>query len=289
MPYSHPEALVESEWLAAHLEDPHVRILDASFTLPGVTPTARENYDRGHLPGAVFFDIDDIAAPGTSLPHMIPSADLFAQKIGAIGVGDGDKVVVYDSAGLSSAGRAWWMLRLFGHRDVALLDGGLPKWQTEGRPLTTVVPAPALRHFTARFDPSLMRDKVAVLANLASGREQIIDARAAGRFDGSTPEIRPGLRRGHIPGSRNLPYDRLTDPETHQIKSAEALSALFHDAGIEPSRPIVTTCGSGVTACALAFALYLIGHPEAAVYDGSWSEWGLTGDTPVETGPATKA
>jgi thiosulfate/3-mercaptopyruvate sulfurtransferase len=289
MPYSHPEALVESEWLAAHLEDPHVRILDASFTLPGVTPAARENYDRGHLPGAVFFDIDDIAAPGTSLPHMIPSADLFAQKIGAIGVGDGDKVVVYDSAGLSSAGRAWWMLRLFGHRDVALLDGGLPKWQTEGRPLTTVVAASALRHFTARFDPSLMRDKVAVLANLASGREQIIDARAAGRFDGSTPEIRPGLRRGHIPGSRNLPYDRLTDPETHQIKSAEALSALFHDAGIEPSRPIVTTCGSGVTACALAFALYLIGHPEAAVYDGSWSEWGLTGDTPVETGPATKA
>ena len=289
MPYFHPEALVESEWLAAHLEDPHVRILDASFTLPGVTPAARENYDRGHLPGAVFFDIDDIAAPGTSLPHMIPSADLFAQKIGAIGVGDGDKVVVYDSAGLSSAGRAWWMLRLFGHRDVALLDGGLPKWQAEGRPLTTVVPAPALRHFTARFDPSLMRDKVAVLANLASGREQIIDARAAGRFDGSTPEIRPGLRRGHIPGSRNLPYDRLTDPETHQIKSAEALSALFHDAGIEPSRPIVTTCGSGVTACALAFALYLIGHPEAAVYDGSWSEWGLTGDTPVETGPATKA
>jgi thiosulfate/3-mercaptopyruvate sulfurtransferase len=289
MPYSHPEALVESEWLAAHLEDPHVRILDASFTLPGVTPAARENYYRGHLPGAVFFDIDDIAAPGTSLPHMIPSADLFAQKIGAIGVGDGDKVVVYDSAGLSSAGRAWWMLRLFGHRDVALLDGGLPKWQTEGRPLTTVVPASALRHFTARFDPSLMRDKVAVLANLASGREQIIDARAAGRFDGSTPEIRPGLRRGHIPGSRNLPYDRLTDPETHQIKSAEALSALFHDAGIEPSRPIVTTCGSGVTACALAFALYLIGHPEAAVYDGSWSEWGLTGDTPVETGPATKA
>lgn len=287
MPNTHPEALVSSEWLAVHLDDPHVRILDASFTLPGVTPTARENYDRGHIPGAVFFDIDDIAAPGISLPHMIPSADLFARKIGALGVGDGDKVVVYDSAGLSSAGRAWWMLRLFGHREAVLLDGGVPKWQSEGRPLTTVVPAVARRHFTARFDPSLVRDKMAVLANLTSRREQIVDARAAGRFDGSTPEVRAGLRSGHIPGSRNLPYDRLTDPETRQIKSAEALLALFRDAGVEPDRPIVTSCGSGVTACALAFALYLIGHPDAAVYDGSWSEWGLPGDTPVETGAAT--
>ena len=289
MPYAHPEALVESEWLAAHLDGPHVRILDASFTLPGVTPAARENYDRGHIPGAVFFDIDEVAAPGTSLPHMIPSADLFAQKIGALGVGDGDKVVVYDGAGLSSAGRAWWMLRLFGHRDVALLDGGLPKWQTEGRPLTTVVPAPAPRRFTARIDPSLVRDKMEVLANLASRREQIVDARAAGRFDGSTPEIRPGLRRGHIPGSRNLPYDRLTDPVTRRIKSAEELTVLFRDAGVDPGRPIVTSCGSGVTACALAFALHLIGHPGAAVYDGSWSEWGLPGDTPVATGAATGA
>jgi thiosulfate/3-mercaptopyruvate sulfurtransferase len=289
MPYAHPEALVSSEWLAAHLDDPHVRVVDASFTLPGVTPTARENYDRGHIPGAVFFDIDDIAALGTSLPHMIPSPELFAQKIGALGIGDGDKVVVYDSAGLSSAGRAWWMLRIFGHQDVALLDGGLPKWKAEGRPLGTAVPRPAPRRFTARFDPALVRDKAALLANLSTGREQVVDARAAGRFDGSTPEVRPGLRSGHIPGSRNLPYDQVTDPATKEIKSAEELTALFRQAGVALDRPIATSCGSGVTACALAFALHLIGHPGAAVYDGSWSEWGLPGDTPVETGPAAKA
>ena len=289
MPYAHPEALVSSDWLAAHLDDPHVRVVDASFTLPGVAPTARENYDRGHIPGAVFFDIDDIAAPDTSLPHMIPSPDLFAHKIGALGIGDGDNVVVYDSAGLSSAGRAWWMLRSFGHRDVALLDGGLPKWKAEGRPLDLAIPTPAPRRFTARFDPATVRDKAAVLANLATGREQVVDARAAGRFDGSAPEARPGLRSGHIPGSRNLPYDRVTDPATKRLKSAEELRALFRAAGVALDRPVVTSCGSGVTACALAFALHLIGHPGAAVYDGSWSEWGLPGDTPVETGPAAPA
>jgi thiosulfate/3-mercaptopyruvate sulfurtransferase len=289
MPYAHPEALVATEWLAAHLDDPQVRVVDASFTLPGVTPTARENYDRGHIPGAVFFDIDDIAAPGASLPHMIPSADLFAQKIGALGIGGDDKVVVYDSAGLSSAGRAWWMLRMFGHRDAALLDGGLPKWKAEGRPLDTAIPMPAPRRFAARFDPSLVRDRADLLANLSSRREQVVDARAAGRFDGAAPEVRPGLRSGHIPGSRNLPYDQMTNPTTRQMKSAEALTALFRDAGVALNRPVVTSCGSGVTACALAFALHLIGHPGAAVYDGSWSEWGLPGDTPVETGPATKA
>jgi thiosulfate/3-mercaptopyruvate sulfurtransferase len=286
MPYAHPEALVGTDWLAAHLGDPRVRILDASFTLPGITPTARENYAREHIPGAVFFDIDDIAEPGNSLPHMIPSPDLFAQKIGALGIGDGDKVIVYDMNGLSSAGRVWWMLRMFGHQDVALLNGGLPRWKSEGRPLTAIVPNPTARRFTARFDRSLVRDKAAIIVNLSSRQEQVVDARAAGRFDGSTPEFRPGLRSGHIPGSRNLPYDRVTDPQTRQIKSAEALRSLFHEAGVALDRPIVTSCGSGVTACALAYALHLIGHPGAAVYDGSWSEWGLPGDTLVETGPA---
>jgi thiosulfate/3-mercaptopyruvate sulfurtransferase len=286
MPYAHPEALVGSDWLAAHLDDPNVRILDASFKLPGVTPTAREDYERGHIPGAVFFDIDDIAASDTSLPHMIPSADVFTQKMSALGVGDTDTVIVYDGVGLSSAGRAWWMLRLFGHENVALLDGGLPKWRAKGRALQTAIPVPAPRHFTARFDPSLLRHKAALLGNLAGRGEQVVDARAAGRFDGSMPEVRPGLRSGHIPGSRNLPYDRLTDPDTRQLKSAEALAALFKEAGVALDRPIVTSCGSGVTACALAFALHLIGHPGAAVYDGSWSEWGLPGDTPVETGLA---
>ena len=286
MPYAHPEALVSTEWLAAHLDDPHVRVVDSSFKLPGITPTAKEDYDRGHIPGAVFFDIDDIAEPGTSLPHMIPAPDLFARKMEGLGIGDGDRVVAYDSVGLSSAGRAWWMLRLFGHRDVAILDGGLPKWRAEGRPLDTALPSPPRRRFTARFDPVLVRDKRALLENLSTRREQVVDARAAGRFEGTAEETRPGLRRGHIPGSRNLPYDRVTDPQTHQLRSAEELSRLFRDAGVALDRPIVASCGSGVTACALAFALHLIGHPGAAVYDGSWSEWGLPGDTPVEPGPS---
>lgn len=286
MPYAHPEALVTTEWLADHIGDPHVRVVDFSFKLPGITPTAREDYDRGHIPGAAFFDIDDIAEPGTSLPHMIPSPELFARKMERLGIGDDDRVIVYDSAGLSSAGRAWWMLRLFGHHDVALLDGGLPKWKAEGRPLETAVPNPPRRRFSARFDPALVRDKQALLDNLSTRREQPVDARAAGRFEGVAEETRPGLRRGHIPGSRNLPYDRVTDPQTRRLRDAEALSNLFRDAGVALDRPIVTSCGSGVTACALAFALHLIGHPGTAVYDGSWSEWGLPGDTPVETGPA---
>ena len=286
MPYAHPEALVGTDWLAAHLGDPQVRVVDASFKLPGITPTAREDYDRAHIPGAVFFDIDDVCEPGTPLPHMIPSPDLFARKIGALGIGDGDRIVVYDSAGLSSAGRAWWMLRMFGHPNVALLDGGLAKWCAEGRPLDTAVPTPQPRHFTARFDPSLVRDKQGLIGNLTTRQEQVVDARAAGRFDGTAPEPRPGMRSGHIPGSRNVPYELVTDPRTRQLKSADELTQLFRDAGVALDRPIVTSCGSGVTACALAFALHLIGHPGAAVYDGSWSEWGLPGDTPIETGPA---
>jgi thiosulfate/3-mercaptopyruvate sulfurtransferase len=286
MPYAHPEALVGTEWLASHIHDPHIRIVDASFKLPGITPTAREDYDRGHIPGAVFFDIDDVAEPDTSLPHMIPSPELFARKMEGLGIGDDDRVIVYDSAGLSSAGRAWWMLRLYGHHNVALLDGGLPKWKAEGRPLDTAMPNPPHRRFSARFDPALVRDKQALLDNLSTRREQVVDARAAGRFAGIAEETRPGLRRGHIPGSRNLPFDRVTDPQTRLLSDANELSRLFRDAGVALDRPIVTSCGSGVTACALAFALHLIGHPGAAVYDGSWSEWGLPGDTPVETGPA---
>jgi thiosulfate/3-mercaptopyruvate sulfurtransferase len=286
MPYAHPEALVGTDWLAAHLSDPHVRVVDGSFKLPGVTPTARQDYDQAHIPGAVFFDIDDICEPGTSLPHMIPTPELFAQKVGALGIGEDDRVVVYDSAGLSSAGRAWWMLRMFGHHNVAVLDGGLPKWRAEGWPLDAVVRNPPQRRFTTRFDPSLVRDKRALIENLATRREQVVDARAAGRFDGTAPEPRAGMRSGHIPGSRNVPYELVTDPATRQLKSADELTRLFRDAGVALDRPIVTSCGSGVTACALAFALHLIGHPVAAVYDGSWSEWGLPGDPPIETGPA---
>src|ERR1700675_4818671 len=188
MPYARPEALVSTEWLAAHLAAPHLRVLDSSYKQPGITPTARADYDAGHIPGAVFFDIDDVAEPGTSLPHMIPSAERFAEKMAERGIGNGDSVVVYDANGLSSAGRAWWLLRLFGHDNVALLDGGLPKWKAEGGPLATEVAAIPVRQFTVRFDPALVRDKGAVLANIGSKRKQVIDARAAGRFDGSAEE-----------------------------------------------------------------------------------------------------
>jgi thiosulfate/3-mercaptopyruvate sulfurtransferase len=287
MPYAHPEALVSTEWLAAHLSDPHVRILDSSFKQPGITPTARADYDAGHIPGAVFFDIDGVAEPGTSLAHMIPSAERFAAKMAERGIGSEDKVIVYDANGLSSAGRAWWMLRLFGHDNVALLDGGLPKWKAEGRPLDTKAPVIPQRRFTTRFDPALVRDKAAVLANVTNRREQVVDARAAGRFDGSAEETWPGRRRGHIPGSCNLSFDQVTDPQTKQLKNAEELQKLFAGAGVALDRPIVTSCGSGVTACALAFALYLIGHDRAAIYDGSWSEWGLPDGPPIATGAAT--
>jgi thiosulfate/3-mercaptopyruvate sulfurtransferase len=286
MPYARPEALVTSDWLAAHLSDPNVRVVDGSYKQPGITPTAREDYDAGHIPGAVFFDIDDVAEPGTSLPHMIPSAQRFARKMVERGIGNEDRVIVYDAVGLSSAGRPWWLLRLFGHNNVALLDGGLPHWKAEGRRLETTAPVIPTRRFTARPSIALVRDKAAILANLGTQTEQIVDARSTGRFDGSAEETWPGRRRGHIPGSRNLPFDQVTDPETRRLKSAEELRALFDNAGVTLDQPVVASCGSGVTACALAFALHLIGHPGAAIYDGSWSEWGLPGETSIETGPA---
>jgi thiosulfate/3-mercaptopyruvate sulfurtransferase len=284
VPYAHPEALVSTEWLAGHLDAPDLRVVDGTFTLPGVRPTGAELYRERHIPGAVFFDIDEIADEKSSLPHMLPSAEKFALRMRKLGLGDGHKIVIYDSAGLSSAARPWWMLRIFGHRDVAVLDGGLPKWQAEGRPVTDEIPAPRERHFTARLNTLLVRDKGQLLDNLKTRREQVLDARSRGRFAGTGKEPRDGLRGGHIPGSFNLPYDELTDPKTRTLLPAEELERRFAAAGLERGKPIVTSCGSGVTACALAFGLHLVGWPDAAVYDGSWSEWGLPGDTPVDTG-----
>jgi thiosulfate/3-mercaptopyruvate sulfurtransferase len=284
MPYANPNALVSTDWLAAHLAAPDLRVVDGSLTLPRVTPTAHQLYRQRHIPGAMFFDIDDIADDKNPLPHMLPSPEKFAQRLRKLGLGDGHKIVVYDGAGLNSAARPWWMLRVFGHADVAILDGGLPKWQADGRPVTDELPVPRERHFTARLNTLLVRDKAQLLENLKSKREQVLDARSRARFAGTAKEPRAGLRSGHIPGSLNLPSDELVDPKTRTVLPADELARRFAAAGLDRGKPVVTSCGSGVTACALAFGLHLLGWPDAAVYDGSWSEWGMPGDTPVDTG-----
>ncbi|MDB5408160.1 MAG: 3-mercaptopyruvate sulfurtransferase [Rhodospirillales bacterium] len=287
MTQADPTALISTEQLAAQLGAADLRIVDGSFKMPGVTPTAIEDYRSRHLPGAVFFDIETIADAANPLPHMLPNPTEFAAKMGALGIGDADRVVVYDSAGLVSAGRVWWMFRAFGHDKVQVLDGGLPKWLAEGRPTDAIVPTPLPGKFTARFHPEMLRAKQDLLDNLATRREQVIDARATPRFEGSVAEPRPGLRAGHIPGSFSLPSDQLIDRDAKTVLPATQLRALFEAAGVDLARPIVTSCGSGVTAGALALALHLIGHKSVALYDGSWSEWGLPGETPVATGPAT--
>jgi thiosulfate/3-mercaptopyruvate sulfurtransferase len=286
MPYAHPESLVSTEWLAAHIDAPQLRVFDASFTLPNVKPTAQEEYARRHIPGAMFFDIDEISDHSNLLPHMLPGPEDFARMAGALGIGNDRQIILYDMSGFGSAPRAWWMLRVFGHDNVAILDGGLPKWLAEGRAVTTYVPQPKPVTFSPRFDGSRVRNKTQLLANLEEKREQVLDARSAGRFAGTAPEPRLGLRGGHIPGSINVPYDTLGDPKTRRYLPAEAIEARFRAAGVERGQPIVTSCGSGVTACALTFALHLVGWGKSAVYDGSWSEWGLeNSNTPVETGP----
>jgi thiosulfate/3-mercaptopyruvate sulfurtransferase len=234
------------------------------------------------VPGAVFFDIDAIADRTTSLPHMLPSPEAFAAAVGALGIGSGDRVGVYDVRGVVSAARVWWTFRVFGHEAVAVLDGGLRKWQAEGRPVEHGAPKPAPRTFTARLRPELVRSLDAMRANLTSRAAQVLDARSAGRFAGTEPEPRPGLRGGHIPGSLNLPYETLYRADG-TLKAPDELRGAITAAGVDLGRPVVTSCGSGVTASVLALALYLVGRPDAAVYDGSWSEWGSRSDTPVET------
>jgi thiosulfate/3-mercaptopyruvate sulfurtransferase len=283
MSYAHPEALVSTEWLARHLDDDAVAIVDASFKLPGVLPPAHEDYARAHIPGAVFFDVDAVADAASPLPHMLPGPQDFARMVGAMGLGDGRRIVVYDAAGIAAT-RAWWMFRVMGHGDVAVLDGGLHTWRAEGRALTDKVPAPTPRTFTPRFDQSLVRDRAQVMANLDSGRETVVDARSPARFAGTAPEPRPGLRAGHIPGALNLPWEELSERKTGTMLPADALAARLRAAGLSPDRRVTASCGSGVSACVVAFALHLVGWPPAAVYDGSWSEWGQAGDTPVATG-----
>jgi len=277
------EALVSTEWLAEHMSAPDLRVVDASWYLPAMNRDAKKEYAEGHIPGAVFFDIDEIADTDSSLPHMLPSVEKFASRMRRLGIGDGNRVVVYDgSDNHLSAPRAWWMFRVFGHGDVAVLNGGFKKWKAEGRPVEDMPPLPRERHFTARRNDLLVRDAEQMLANLSSRREQVLDARPAGRFTGTEPEPRPGLRGGHIPGSKSLPQGSLTDPATGLFRSDAQLMALFAQAGVDPAQPIVTTCGSGVSACGVALALHVTGHRQVAVYDGSWSEWGARADLPVE-------
>ena len=275
--------LVSSDWLSGHMQDRDIRILDATFKLPGATPTAREDYLSQHIPGAPFFDVDAVADLSSKLPHMLPTPAAFEAAARGLGISNDTHVIVYDGPGLMSAGRAWWTFRVYGHDKVSVLDGGLRNWIAEGRPTTPDVPTVTAGSFTARYRPELVRGKAEMVENLTTGREQIIDARPSGRFRGIDPEPRLGLRSGHIPSSLNLPSGTLTQAETGRMKSPEELRALFADSGLDLAKPITATCGSGVTAAALAFALQLIGKPDVAVYDGAWAEWGQPGDTPIAT------
>jgi len=276
------EAIVTTEWLAKHLSDPDLRVVDGTWHMPHLKRDPRAEFEAAHVPGAVFFDIDATADRTTTLPHMLPTAEQFGAAVGALGIGNGDRVVVYDVRGVVSAARVWWTFRAFGHDAIAVLDGGLRAWRAEGRPVESGPGRPTPRPFTARRRPELVRDVEAMRANIGTRAAQVLDARSAGRFAGTEPEPRAGLRGGHIPGSLNLPYETLYRPDG-TLKPPDELRGIVTAAGIDLGRPVVTTCGSGVTASVLALALYLIGRHDVAVYDGSWSEWGSRSDTPVET------
>lgn len=278
-----PKTLVSTDWLAAHLKDPDLRVLDGSWYLPQEGRDATAEYEAAHIPGARFFDIDEISDQRSELPHMVPPVEKFMSRMRAMGVGDGHQVVVYDGSGIRSAARVWWLFRLMGQNNVAVLDGGFPKWQAEGHPIEDMPPIVRDRHMTVRFQNALVRDVTQVSAASKLRDHEIIDARAAGRFAGSSPEPREGLRSGHIPGSRNVPFTDLLNADG-TMNSPEACRAVFEAAGVDLSKPAITTCGSGVTAAVLSLALERMGKDDHALYDGSWSEWGAFATLPVATG-----
>jgi len=275
-------AVVSTEWLAARLETPGLRVLDASWYLPGSGRDAVTEYEAAHIPGAVFFDVDANSDLRSPLPHMLPTETEFSERMGSLGLNDSDELVVYDGSGVNlSAPRVWWMFRIFGHHQVAALDGGIGKWRREHRPIEEgVVTLPSGR-FTARLDRHRVRDLLAVRSNIQQRSEQLVDVRSAGRFAGLEPEPRPGLRGGHVPGSVNLPFTALVQPDGTILPPPE-LRRRVVEAGIDLSRPVVATCGSGTSACALVLSLHLLGHTQVAVYDGAWAEWGGRADTPIE-------
>jgi len=282
MSYVHPEALVSTDWLSQHLQAPDVRVVDASWYLPQESRDPHIEYEIGHIPGAVFFDIDEISDTGNPLPHMLPSAEKFTSRVRKMGLGDGNRIVVYDGGLMAPAARVWWMFRLFGHDDVAVLDGGMGKWRQEDRPLEDLPPVPRERHFTARLNSTLVRDFDHMRRLVAKNSEQVLDARSQGRFEGTAPEPREGLRSGHMPGSLNLPFIDILDAGQKTMLPADELRQAFVKAGVDLHKPVTTTCGSGVTAALLALGLHLLGHRQVAVYDGSWSEWASRDDTRIE-------
>lgn len=278
-----PKTLVSTDWLAAHLSDPDLRVLDASWYMPAMGREARAEYETAHIPGARFFDIDDISDHRSELPHMAPPVEKFMSRLRAMGVGDGHQVVVYDGMGLFSAARVWWLFRLMGKRDVAVLDGGLPKWQAEGRPTEDMPPVLRDRHMTVQRQAHLVKDVSQVAAAVKLRDWQILDARSPARFRGLEEEPREGLRAGHMPGALNLHYATLLNDDGTLLRG-DALRAAFETAGVDLQRRVITTCGSGVTAAILSLGLEILGHRDHALYDGSWSEWGMFPDLKVERG-----
>jgi thiosulfate/3-mercaptopyruvate sulfurtransferase len=283
-PQDDPRTLVSTDWLARHLRDPDLRVLDASWYLPAQNRDAKAEYAAAHIPGARFFDIDEISDQRSDLPHMAPPSEKFISRMRAMGVGDGHQVVVYDGAGIFSAARVWWTFRLMGKLDVAVLDGGLPKWQAEGREIEDMPPIIRDRHMTVSRQNQLVKDVTQVAHAAKLGEAEILDARSAARFRGEAPEPRAGLRSGHIPGSKNIPFAEVLNPDG-TMKEPAALKAVFQAAGVDLTKPAITSCGSGVTAAILSLALERIGHRNHALYDGSWSEWGMYDDLRVATGP----
>ncbi len=282
-PKDDPKTVVSTDWLAAHLADPDLRILDASWYLPDTGRDARAEYGAAHIPNARFFDIEEISDQRSALPHMAPPPEKFISRMRARGVGDGHQVVIYDGAGLFSAARVWWTFRLMGKVDVAVLDGGFPKWQAEGREVEDMPPVLRDRHMTVQRQAGLVKDVTQVAHASKLGEAEIIDARSAPRFKGEVAEARPGLRAGHIPGAKNVPYGTLLNADG-TMKSVADLEGVFQAAGVDLAKPAITSCGSGVTAAVLSLALERIGHRNHALYDGSWAEWGMYDDLQVARG-----